>query len=251
MSAPVSAPVPAPEPAPLTVAVAQPVCAPSGRPDTVALNVERHAATVREAAARLVVFPEFSLTGYDLDAPAVAPGDPRLEPLVAACAGAGAVALVGAPVADPDGREYIGTLAVSGSGVEVVCRKVHLHGREVERFTPAGEPSVLELDGFRLGLAVCADVAEPAHAERSAGLGIHAYVGSTLYGDSESQLARRDAHMRDRAAAHGVWGVLSTSAGASGEYATTSGGSGVWAADGALVGQAGEAAGEIVRAELR
>ncbi|MGW2548326.1 carbon-nitrogen hydrolase family protein, partial [Kitasatospora sp. NPDC001574] len=215
-----SASASASESARLTVAVAQPVCAESGRPDTVVLNVERHAATVREAGTRLVVFPEFSLTGYDLDAPALAPGDPRLAPLVAACAETGSVALVGAPVADRDGREYIGTLAVSGQGVEVACRKTHLHGQEVERFAPAGTPSVLELDGFRLGLAVCADVAEPGHAERTAGLGIDAYVGSALYGVSESQLARRDSHMRERATAHGVWGVLSTGAGASGDFAT-------------------------------
>ncbi|MEV6977337.1 carbon-nitrogen hydrolase family protein [Kitasatospora sp. NPDC093806] len=239
-------------PAPLTVAVAQPACFESGRPDTVTVNVERHAATVRAAGARLVVFPEFSLTGYDLAAPALTVDDARLAPLVAACAETGSVALVGAPVADPDGRrEYIATLAVSGEGVGLACRKIHLHGQEGERFTPAEEPSVLELDGFRLGLAICADVAEPGHAARTAALGIDAYVASALYGDSESQLERRDGHTRERAVTHGVWGVMSTGAGASGEFATTSGGSGVWAPDGTLVGQAGEEPGGIVRVELR
>ncbi|MFI2606684.1 carbon-nitrogen hydrolase family protein [Kitasatospora sp. NPDC018619] len=235
---------------PLTVAVAQPVCAPAGRPETVSDNVARHAEAVREAGTRLVVFPELSLTGYDLAAPAVDPTDDRLAPLVRACAEAGAVALVGAPVVEPDGCESIATLAVSGDGAEVVYRKMYLHGAEVNRFTPGGEPVVLELDGLRLGLAVCADASEPAHAEATAALGIDAYVASTLYGPGAAQAERRDGHVRDRAAAHGVWCVLSTCAGATGEYPDSSGGSGVWAPGGSRVVQAGTAPGELVRAEL-
>ncbi|MFD8756518.1 carbon-nitrogen hydrolase family protein [Kitasatospora sp. NPDC059577] len=239
-----------PSSAPLTVAVAQPVCVAPGEPETVSDNVELHARAVRQAGTRLVVFPELSLTGYDLTAPAVDPADSRLAPLVAACAEAGAVALVGAPVRDVDGRESIATLAVTGEGVTVVYRKSRLHGAEVERFTPGDKPVVLELDGLRLGLAVCADAADPAHAEETAALGIDAYVASTLYGPGPAQAARRDGHGRERATAHGVWCVLATSAGATGEFPDSSGGSGFWAPGGALVAQAGTAPGELVRAEL-
>ena len=49
---------------PLRIAVAQPVCV---RHD-VAGNAVRHARVVRSARARVVVFPELSLTGYELDA---------------------------------------------------------------------------------------------------------------------------------------------------------------------------------------
>ncbi|MBP0448313.1 carbon-nitrogen hydrolase family protein [Kitasatospora sp. RG8] len=239
-----------PAPAPLTVAAAQPVCAEASRPETVAANVARHVAVVREAGARLVVFPEFSLTGYDLAAPALDPADARLAPLVEACAGTGTVALAGAPVREADGREYIATLAVTGEGVRVVCRKIRLHGPEGDRFTPGDRPAVLELDGRRLGLAICADAAFPEHAEQLAALGIDAYVASTLYGDDPVALARRDSQVRDRTAAHGVWGVLSTSAGASGEYPRTSGGSGFWAPGGTLVAQAGAEPGAVVRHPL-
>ncbi|MFF2744315.1 carbon-nitrogen hydrolase family protein [Kitasatospora sp. NPDC058048] len=234
----------------LTVAVAQPVCAAAGRADTVSENVALHAEAVRKAGTRLVVFPELSLTGYDLTAPAVDPADARLAPLVAACAATGAVALVGAPVTETDGRESIATLVVTGQGAEVAYRKMRLHGAEVERFAPGGKPVVLELDGLRLGLAVCADAADPAHAEETAALGIDAYVASTLYGPGAAQAERRDGHVRDRAAAHGVWCVLATCAGATGEYPESSGGSGVWAPGGELVVQAGTDPGELVRAEL-
>ncbi|MDK0517563.1 nitrilase-related carbon-nitrogen hydrolase [Streptomyces sp. ML-6] len=56
--------------------------------------------------------------------------------------------------------------------------------------------------------------------------------------------------MQERAAAHGVWVVLSTAAGSSGEYRETSGGSGVWAPDGTLVAQAGPEAGAVVTETL-
>lgn len=45
---------------PLPIAVAQPLCVPYD----VAANAAAHAAAVRSAGARVVVFPELSLTGY-------------------------------------------------------------------------------------------------------------------------------------------------------------------------------------------
>ncbi|GAA1395841.1 carbon-nitrogen hydrolase family protein [Kitasatospora putterlickiae] len=244
--------MPAPALPPLAVAVAQPACFPSGRPGTVAANAERHAAAVREAGAatRLVVFPEFSLTGYDLAAPVIDPSDERLAPLVAACAETGATALVGAPVAGADAREHIGTLAVTGAGASVVCRKTNLYGREPGRFSPADAPAVLELDGRRLGLAICADAADPGHAERLVALGADVYVASTLYGAGAESLATKAARYPARAADNGVWVVLATSAGPSGEYGATSGGSGVWAPDGTEVVRAGTAPGEVLTAVL-
>ena len=70
---------------PLTVAVAQPPCVSYD----VAANALTAAATVRLAGARVVVFPELFLTGYDLDAPAVSPDDPLLALIVEACAETG------------------------------------------------------------------------------------------------------------------------------------------------------------------
>lgn len=76
----------------LTIVVAQPRCVPYD----VLTNAQTHAATIRSGGARVVVFPELSLTGYELDAPPVAIDDRRLAPIVQACAETGSVALVGA-----------------------------------------------------------------------------------------------------------------------------------------------------------
>ena len=97
---------------PLTVAVAQPPCVPRD----VAANALAHPEAVREAKARVVVFPELSLTGYELDAVAVSLADDALAPLAEACKAARSVALVGAPVSDSDGREYIAMLRIDAGG---------------------------------------------------------------------------------------------------------------------------------------
>ena len=65
----------------------------------------------------MVVFPELSLTGYELDAAAITVDDPRLTPIVEACADAGSLALVGAPVHGEAGRSHIAMLAVDDTGV--------------------------------------------------------------------------------------------------------------------------------------
>jgi predicted amidohydrolase len=54
----------------LTIAAAQPMC----RAYDVARNAVSHAEVTHAAAARVVVFPELSLTGYVLDAAPVHPG---------------------------------------------------------------------------------------------------------------------------------------------------------------------------------
>jgi predicted amidohydrolase len=126
-----------------------------------------------------------------------------------------------------------------------------LHGEEFDRFTPGEKPEVMVVDGWRLGLAVCYDAAVPQHAADTAALGIDAYVACTLYGPGPASAARRDGHLRERALAHGIWAVLSTSAGPSGTYEATSGGSGIWAPNGDVRVQAGPDAGDLVGATLR
>ncbi len=56
---------------PLTIAAAQPACVPGD----LAATARAHADAVRAARARVVVFPELSLTGYELAAGPVAPDD--------------------------------------------------------------------------------------------------------------------------------------------------------------------------------
>jgi predicted amidohydrolase len=229
----------------LRVAVAQPLCVPYD----VTQNAVAHAATVRAAAARVVVFPELSLTGYELGAPTLTAGDPRLCPLAEACAETGSVALAGAPVPGEGGRPHIGMLAVDGSGIGVAYRKLWLGEAEAGRFAPGDKPAVLEVDGWRLGLAICKDVSVPQHQVDTTALGVDAYVAGTVMSADERDL--QDGRASRIAARYGMWVALASFAGATGGgYTKCAGRSGLWSADGALAAQAGAEPGAMVSALL-
>src|SRR5256885_15548828 len=116
---------------PLLLAVAQPECVPYD----VAANALAHAEIVGRAGARVVVFPELSLTGYELDAPPLAADDPRLAPLVEACRETGSLALAGAPVSGPP----TGVLGAEGTGGRGASRERGAGGRG-RRPGPPGAP---------------------------------------------------------------------------------------------------------------
>lgn len=233
---------------PLPIAVAQPLCVAYD----VAANALAHAAAIRAARARVVVFPELSLTGYELDAPAVTVEDPRLVPIVEACAGAGSLALVGAPVHGDggEGRSHIAMLAVDATGVAVAYRKMWLGDAESKRFTAGDEPVAVDVDGWRLGLAICKDTGIPRHSSETAALGIDAYVAGVL------ELAEDEAILDERArrvaTGHGIWVATASFAGATGGgYSRAAGRSGIWAPSGVAIARAGPETGAVASATLR
>ena len=239
---------------PLVVAVAQPPCV----AHDVAANARAHAALVRAAAARVVVFPEMSLTGYELDADPIEPGDPRLAPLVEACAATGSLALAGGPVPAETVTDEattsvrgvcIGVLAVDGDGASVAYRKVHPGGTEPARFAPGPGPRVVEVDGWRLGLAVCRDTGVVEHAAATAALGMDAYVAGVLETvDDASVIDQRAGRV---VSDHGVWVAVASFAGSTGGgYGRAAGRSGVWDPSGTEVARAGPEVGSVVTATL-
>lgn len=131
---------------PLRVAAVQPACT----AHDVVGNARVHAAAVRSAEARVVVFPELSLTGYEMDVATVLLDDAALKPIVEACAEMGSMALVGAPVDDGDGAVFIAMLCIDATGVRVAYRKTWLGAAESDRFCSGDGPTVLEVDGWRL-----------------------------------------------------------------------------------------------------
>ncbi|MFF0718008.1 carbon-nitrogen hydrolase family protein [Micromonospora sp. NPDC003816] len=226
---------------PLRIAVAQPPCVAYD----VEANVSAHAALVRAAASRVVVFPELSLTGYELDAPALDPTDPRLTPLVEACAQTGTLALAGAPVAG----EHIATLAVDHTGARVAYRKMSLGTVEARRFAPGPEPVVLTVDGWRLGLAICKDTGVPEHAARTCALGVDVYVASVV--DHAADTAVQDERALRISTTHRVVVATASFAGSTGGgFVETAGRSAIWASDGAVLARAGTTPGEFARVTL-
>jgi predicted amidohydrolase len=230
---------------PLTIAVAQPLC----RPGDVASNIETHVEAIRAAKTRVIVFPELSLTGYELDASAIAVDDARLMPLVDACAEDGATALVGAPVSDDDGSSHIAMLAIDETGVRIVYRKMYLGDVETARFGPGLEPGLLEIDGWRLGLAICKDTGIQRHATETAALGIDAYVAGSVKTPAEAMI--QDERARRIAIKHRIPVAIASGAGSQGiGYDPAAGGSAIWSSDGTVAVHAGSEPGEIARSTI-
>lgn len=228
-------------PAPLRVAAAQP---PSVTGDLPA-NVAAHADAVRRADARLVVFPELSLTGYAYDAAVVDPADPALAALSTACAESGSIALAGAVVGDGSP----GVLRVDGDGASVVYRKTFLGAEEQRHWRPGDGARAIDVDGWRVGLGVCKDTGVAQHVADTAALGVDLYVAGVLHEPGE--LREQDRRGVAIAAACDAYVVLASFAGATGAgYEMSAGCSTVFAPDGAQLARAGDRAGELVRATL-
>jgi NAD+ synthase (glutamine-hydrolysing) len=147
----------------------------------VAGNVQKLLAAAAESRDRLkaqiVVFPELAVTGYPAEDLLFNP-DFRVQ--VEAAVGhlsreiRGIHALVGYPLYE-DGRIY-NVAAMLGDGrVQAVYRKSELPNYEVfdekRYFTPGGQPALINVAGFAVGLNVCEDVwhAEPAKLAAQAG----------------------------------------------------------------------------------
>jgi len=210
-------------------------------------NVAAHVDAVRRSSARLVVFPELSLTGYDLDAESIGPDDERLAPLVAACAAAGAVALVGAPV-DHGGAHRIGALLVRDTGAKVVYTKMCLSGAEPGHFVASDGAGIFELDGWRVGVGLCKDTRILEHLRAVRAEGIDVYVAGLIH--SPDELHEFDQRARRIAEKMHVPVVFAGYAGPTACFPETSGGSGVWNASGEPVARAGADPGEVVAVRL-
>lgn len=230
---------------PLTVAAVQPPCAAYD----VAANAATHARAVRAARTRVVVFPELSLTGDELEAQGVALDDVALTPLVEACAATGALALVGAPVQDEDGQAFIATLQVDGAGVRVAYRKTWLGASEATRFARGNGPTVLEVDGWRLGLGICKDTSAAQHTAGTAALGVDAYLAGLVHRPEE--LPEQEARAVVIARTCRAYVVFASFAGPTGDVFTkTAGSSAIWSPDGLAIARTGPDAGNIATATL-
>lgn len=216
----------------LTVAAAQPVTG----PHDVAANAHQHAQALTSAATRLVVFPELSLTGYELGTEPISPDDPRLDPLTDACTQTGAVALVGAPVREESGT-YIAIIRVDDQTRDVVYRKQFLGGSDPQRFSAGDSPTIVELDGWGIGLGICKDTGSPRHIAAVAQQNIDLYTAGMVHRPEER--AEQDARGFLIARTCQSYVVFASFAGPTGgEFSQTLGTSTIWAPEGTRITQA-------------
>ncbi|APC37062.1 carbon-nitrogen hydrolase [Nocardiopsis dassonvillei] len=164
---------------PLRVALDQGT-GPGADPAAALDRLAERARAAADAGARLLVGPEMSLTGYNLDPGLLArlaePHDGPLSEAVTAIAADTGVAIVHGFPERADGAVYNAVQLVDSNGDRRTYRKTHLFG-DLDRgaFSPGAEPVVqADLDGIRVGLLVCYDVEFP-EAVRA-----HALAGTEL-----------------------------------------------------------------------
>ena len=223
----------------ITLAAAQSISVPRD----VAANVREHLALINAAAERGVqwlVFPELSLTGYELASMAqlvLQAEHPRLAPLREAAVRYGMAITVGAPVslAGAD-HPAIGAITLRPDGRHTTYTKHHLHAGETAYATPGPDPVHLQSFGpLNIASAICADTTHASHAAQAAHTGANVYAAGIL--TSESGYAKEEPLWQSYAREHRMVVLIANHGGPSGGYASA-GRSGIWDSSGKLVAEA-------------
>ncbi|MEA2663973.1 MAG: 5-aminopentanamidase [Candidatus Eremiobacteraeota bacterium] len=240
--------------APVHIAAAQARSIPGDIGANVATVAELTEAAANEGA-RLVVFPEKFLSGYepqliagDPETYAIGRDDSRVEPIAAACRRRNITAVVGA--ATRDERGLSNSCLVFGPDGDLVARydKQYLYPGESDLYRSGDSGCILEIGGWRLGLAVCYDAGFPEHARQAARSGCHAYIVSALFSVAVGYHESRT-WLPARALDNTVYVVMANHVGSTGGY-DTCGSSAAWGPNGDLLSEAGRQAQSIVVVEL-
>lgn len=200
-------------------------------------NLDTHmrmAEIAASAGVDFLVFPELSITGYELD---LADGlqttadDPLFMPLHTFASQHDMRVMVGVPLKAASGKPYLGSLILGGP-THIPYHKVHVHDSEAPYFQPDNKLGLIEHKGAKLELAICADLNHASHAARAAVHGADLYAASALI--SESGYAREAKVLEGYAREHQMAVLLANYATQSGSYIPP-GGSAVWAPGGTQV----------------
>ena len=224
------------------IAAAQIAVRRADTPAALADNFAAHLAAMHHAAdagVDILVFPELSLTGYELDllaAQAFTEGDARLAPLRDFAAPRRLCALIGAPLSNPQGKPHIGTLILHPGGEITRYAKQHLHASENDYAAPGeADTQVFAVGETRCAPAICYDTAHATHAKRAAQAGAALYLAGVLW--SEKGYAADAADLARAARENKLTCLVANHGAPSGGY-QSAGRSALWAPGGALVAAA-------------
>jgi predicted amidohydrolase len=219
----------------MRIAAAQSVSAPGDIPKNVLAHT-RFIAAAHEADVDLLVFPELSLSGYELPllkGCIVRPDDECLVPIRDMVRKTKMTVIVGAPIAAGADAPSIGAITFSPDGKTSIYCKQHLHPGE-EEFVASGEAGSRShaLLGESFALAICADTSHEQHAESAAATGASLYLAGVLM--SEAGYPAASKNLLRYATKLNVGVLMANHGGPSGGY-FSAGKSAFWAPGGKLV----------------
>lgn len=202
-------------------------------------NIRQHLHFIEMAArhaVQLLVFPEMSLTGYELEAAdelSFSREDARLEVFRAQAALHTMMIIAGAPVKIA-GQLHIGSFVILPDGNTLLYTKQFLHTGEEQFFTPNFDYNpLIETANERISLAICADITNPAHPAHARSRNTTLYIASIFY--TPGGIAEAYSQLGGYAKQHGMNILMANYGGAS--YALESAGqSAFWNAQGQMIG---------------
>jgi L-amino acid N-acyltransferase YncA/predicted amidohydrolase len=225
------------------------------KPGMIVANVEEHVFLARLAAtegARLILFPELSLTGYELELGpklAIEVEDVRLRPLCEAAAEGNIIIIAGAPVRvgdslhigalifHPDRRIELYTkhhLGTFPPGAAVDSVEGHVPPSEKVSFQPGTHDPLISLGDQRAAIAICADIGQPTHPKNAAERGATVYLASMFV--IPSDFAGESAALSSYAAKYDMLTALANYGSPTGGL-RSAGQSSIWSARGELLMQ--------------
>jgi predicted amidohydrolase len=202
-------------------------------------NLESHSELIKQAAeekAQLIIFPELSLTGYEMDLAneqAFSPEDKRLIQLRELSTKNKMTIIAGAPIRLHSGL-HIGVFIINPYNSVRIYTKRYLHPGEDKYFEPAFLNPTIKIGNEIISLAICADIANPQHAEDAAKDGTTIYLVSALI--SKNGYNTDSGLLKGYADKYKMTVMLSNHGGDSGGY-DTAGRSAVWLINGKLLSE--------------
>ncbi|MEZ9548400.1 MULTISPECIES: carbon-nitrogen hydrolase family protein [Vibrio] len=202
-------------------------------------NLKQHLKMIEQSSkynADVVVFPELSLTGYELDLAeelALSLEPSNFEELSRASVQSETIIVAGCPLRVPDlSHPTIGAVVCFPDGRVEFYSKQHLHDGEGNYCSAGDVDYIFDVNGHKIALAICADFIEADHSQRAKHLGADIYLASALI--SENGFDPDSKILAGIASEHGIPVLLSNHISLTGGWGTC-GKSSVWNSQGERV----------------
>ncbi|WP_338567339.1 carbon-nitrogen hydrolase family protein [Erwinia sp. E_sp_B01_3] len=152
-------------------------------------NIARHLDFIRQAAVHhvdLLIFPELSLTGYELTGTpelAMAMDDPRLQVFADAATEHQMSIVIGLPLTNGD-NILLSALAFLADGTRMAYGKRNLMGDENLFFTAGEGVPLFGYHQHHVAMAICADISVEEFARDAARRGANLYATGVLVSEN-------------------------------------------------------------------
>jgi len=154
-------------------------------------NLSNHISLVEASShlgADVVVFPELSLTGYELallERLAFDKNSSNILTLSEAAIQYDITIIAGCPLSVPNSvKPTISAVICFPNGQVDFYSKQYLHSGEEQYCSVGGDDYLFIIKGYKIALAICADFSSPAHALKAKKAGADLYLVSALISDS-------------------------------------------------------------------